>query len=756
MRRTQYAFIFAMMALALFACCVIAFRSRKKLGKTVAFMCAALIVPVTGNLIITLSTHKMLSLIGCYTYYLGMDVTMAALLNFTFRYCNIPRRHSAGSYIAGIMLAADAVQYALNPFFGNAFSIEMIFVDEAPYYRMIPLLGQSYHRLVDYGILFAVVIVFLVKTIRAPRIYMERYAIILGTLLLDGVLVGIFIFSRTPIDRSMLGLGFIGLLMFYFSLYYRPMKLLDRMLANIASEMPEALFFFEASGRCIWANKPAQELVALEDKAYERCGELLDRKFGIFGQKYEDWSDTREFGTGENMQYYVLEAHRLTDSKQRLAGSFLTVRDNSEEQRKLRQEIYNATHDTLTGLFTREYLYERIIKTLEQNPDTAYQVLFIDVKNFKIVNDVFSTAFGDYALCCIADWIRENMTDACVFGRLGGDTFGICMPVEAFSREEVEESLSRFIVRDGAVEYHILIHVGIYEVTEQGLDVSVMFDRAHLALSTIHDEYQTHIAYYDDTIRKKVLWDQHISAQLHDAISERQIRPYLQPIADSSGKVVGAEALARWIHPTDGFLSPAAFIPVFEQNGMIVEVDRHMWRCACEILKRWKDEGKDLFISVNISPKDFYFIDVNEEIMKLVKEYDIEPSRLRIEITETVMMNDVDERMKILSNFREAGFIVEMDDFGSGYSSLNLLKDMPVDVLKIDMKFLSKANDDSKAQTIVQNIIHLSDDLGISSLTEGVETELQYQLLSRMGCKLFQGYYFAKPLPVEEFEKFCS
>ena len=142
--------------------------------------------------------------------------------------------------------------------------------------------------------------------------------------------------------------------------------------------------------------------------------------------------------------------------------------------------------------------------------------------------------------------------------------------------------------------------------------------------------------------------------------------------------------------------------------------------------------------------------------MKLVKEYGIEPSRLRIEITETVMMNDVDERMKILSNFREAGFIVEMDDFGSGYSSLNLLKDMPVDVLKIDMKFLSKANDDSKAQTIVQNIIHLSDDLGISSLTEGVETELQYQLLSRMGCKLFQGYYFAKPLPVEEFEKFCS
>ena len=282
-----------------------------------------------------------------------------------------------------------------------------------------------------------------------------------------------------------------------------------------------------------------------------------------------------------------------------------------------------------------------------------------------------------------------------------------------------------------------------------------MFDRAHLALSTITDDYKTHIAYYDKKLRDRVLWNQRISAELQEAITQKQIRPYLQPITDKSGKVVGAEALARWIHPEHGFMAPNMFIPVFEGNGMIVEVDRHMWRCACEILSRWKAEHGDLFISVNISPKDFYFTDVAAEIKQLAAEYGVEPSRLRIEITETVMMNDPEEKMKVLEELRSEGFIVEMDDFGSGYSSLNLLKDMPVDVLKIDMKFLSSGSDSGKAQTIIRNIIRLSDELGIDSLTEGVETEPQFESLSRMGCRLFQGYYFAKPMPAEEFETFA-
>ena len=184
---------------------------------------------------------------------------------------------------------------------------------------------------------------------------------------------------------------------------------------------------------------------------------------------------------------------------------------------------------------------------------------------------------------------------------------------------------------------------------------------------------------------------------------------------------------------------------------MIAEVDKYMWRCACEILAQWKKAHKDLFISINISPKDFYFMDVAAELKEVVREFGIDPSRLRVEITETVMMTDIENRIKILNDLRRDGFIVEMDDFGSGYSSLNLLKDMPVDVIKIDMIFLRKAKDNGKAETILHNIINLSEYLGISSLTEGVETEPQFRMLSDMGCRMFQGYYFARPMPVGEF-----
>ena len=234
------------------------------------------------------------------------------------------------------------------------------------------------------------------------------------------------------------------------------------------------------------------------------------------------------------------------------------------------------------------------------------------------------------------------------------------------------------------------------------------------------------------------------------------IRPWLQPIVDRDGKTIGAEALVRWIHPEEGVRAPFSFIPVFEKNGMIADVDRFIWRKSCEILARWKRQGKDLFISVNISPRDFYLLNVPSEMMKLVLEYGIEPDRLRLEITESVMMSDQDSRLETLRKLQDAGFIIEMDDFGSGYSSLNLLREMPVDVLKIDMVFLRKAGQNARARTIIEEIVIMAERLGITSLTEGVETKEQFEELKKIGCQMYQGYYFAKPMPVEDFEKYLS
>ena len=754
--REIFTMVFFLIIMALTGSAVLAYFSPRAIGKSVAILLASLIPPIAGNMVIVMSEQRIPAAGGSVVFLMGMSLAMMALLRFTLEYCEISKKYRKLRLIAHTLLILDIIQLILNPYFHHAFEVEEILVDGLPYFRLIPHIGQTVHRIILYGVLATVLVIFLVKVIRTPRIYSERYSVILFTVVAAAVWESVYIFSRTPIDTSMIGLGIIGLLIYYFSLYYRPMRLLDRMLANIASQMTEALFFFDMNGRCIWANPRGHALTHTKERTIDSTAEKLEELIGEFKVDIEDWTDQRIINVNGMEKYYELEMHTVSDDHFRTAGCVLTVRDNTEEILRRKREFYTATHDSLTGLYTREYLHTCILQKLSCNPGIAYQVVFVNVKNFKIVNDIFSTMFGDFALQCIAQWIKNGMSPNCVYGRLGGDTFGVLMPVDEFNAEKLEYELSPFVVREGTIEYHILIHLGVYRITEPGLQVSVMFDRAHLALSTIRDEYQTHIAYYDDELRSKVLWDQYITSQIHDAIRERQIRPYLQPIVDQNGKVVGAEALARWIHPTDGFMSPGAFIPVFEQNGLIVEIDRHMWRCACEILAGWQANNRDLFLSVNISPKDFYFIDVLAEIKSLVEEHHILPERLRIEITETVMMNDSENRMDILNQFREAGFIVEMDDFGSGYSSLNMLKDMPVDVLKLDMKFLSKANNEARSQTIVQNVIHLSDDLGITSLTEGVETEAQYKMLAEMQCSLFQGYYFSKPLPVEDFEAFCA
>ncbi|MBR5412247.1 MAG: bifunctional diguanylate cyclase/phosphodiesterase [Fibrobacter sp.] len=423
---------------------------------------------------------------------------------------------------------------------------------------------------------------------------------------------------------------------------------------------------------------------------------------------------------------------------------------------KRQREIYNVTHDKLTGLYTKEILFHKIKDTISQNTNKQYWVAYFDIKDFKIVNDIFGNDMGDSVLLKVASWLRENSTMEWVYGRLGGDDFGICLPAGDANLKQLERRFARYVISNGSIEHRILMHMGIYKITEPDIDVSLMFDRAQLALTSVKNEYNKHIAFYDDKMRDQVMWDQMISAQIEKAIEEKQVQPYLQPIVDNNGQIIGAEALIRWDHPKEGFLQPETFIPTFEKNGMIADLDKFIWRSACEILSTWTGEKANLFISINISPKDFLFMDVFAEINALIEEFNIEPSRLRIEITETVMMTEVENRMAILNRFRESGFIVEMDDFGSGYSSLNQLKDMPLDVLKIDMKFLSSSKNSQKAEIILRNVLKLSGDLGLSALTEGVETEDQYNMLSQMGCNLFQGYFFAKPMTVDEFEKVCD
>ena len=747
--------IFFAFTAALVMCAAVARRSRKKIGKVLSLAIFGILIPVFGNMVIIASADLTMSSIGYYIYFIGMDATVLPLLVYTLGYCDFKWPPVYVRVPVYLLTAGDVIQYILNPFFKHAFELEATIVDGSVYYKLIPHLGQTYHRVLCYGIFLATIIVLIVKMAKTSKIYIEKYAVILISLLITGAIETYYIFSGLPIDISMIGFAVCGLLIFYFSLYYRPLRALDKMLASVASDMPESLFFFDLNGKCLWVNEPGIRLVGTTANNYETVKNDLIFLFGDIDFQNSGWCRRVTLGSGDEVQYTYLEMRSVADNNDNVTGTLLSVRDITDDQRELKREMYNSTHDSLTGLYTKEYLYECIEKRLEEDHATDYMIVYIEIMDFKVINDVFGNKFAELTLKTAAEQIQGFSSDKTLYGKLSTEAFGMLINKSNLDQESVERGLANFNVSDGNMDHHIIIHVGIYDISEedQEIDVPLFFDSARLATRTIRDDYSNLIAFYDDKLRNQIIYDQLLTNQLHDAIDQRQIRPYLQPIVDEKGLLMGAEALVRWIHPDEGFLSPGKFIPVFERNGLIAEVDRYMWRCACEILADWKKRGINKFISINISPKDFYFMDVVKEIKDLVAEFDIDPVNLRIEITETVMMTEAADRIKLVDDLRASGFIVEMDDFGSGYSSLNLLKDMPVDVLKIDMQFLKDSERNMRAGMIIKNIINMSEDLGIASLTEGVETAAQFEKLYAMGCKLYQGYYFSKPVPREDFEK---
>ena len=300
----------------------------------------------------------------------------------------------------------------------------------------------------------------------------------------------------------------------------------------------------------------------------------------------------------------------------------------------------------------------------------------------------------------------------------------------------------------------IVYNHSVYDIVDRNMPIHLMYDRASMAMNSIKGDYQQRVANYSEDMREKAMQDQQMLQNFEAALRNSDIKIYLQPQVDSEGKVIGAEALARWVDPKKGVIPPMDFIPLLEKNGMIGRLDVYVWKLACSKLAEWEKRGIDLSISVNISPKDFYYMDISKIFKNYLKLYDISPSKLHLEITETAVFNNVPKQVSLIEELQNLDYVVEMDDFGSGFSSLNMLKDIPVDVVKIDMAFLQQTENVDKAKIILSSIISLCKKLDIATIVEGVETRTQLEFLVEEGADMFQGYFFSKPVPAQEFEAF--
>ncbi len=690
-------------------------------------------------------------------YYLGSTVQLMFVWTLVWDY-SIKSRNKKIFSLVGIIGDCDIILMLTNIKKNTVFTVEMEPTLEN---------GNNYvlhHQYPGAYIHFGILIIFslftltplVYKYIVSRGVYRNRYGTILFVFLI-ATMVGL---SNGYLNLNKLILQSSNVLI-VFACYFVMCHLSPEQLTKITihetlRNLNSGLCVFDAEGHIIESNELVFDFLHLNRGDVEALKIKLDEILAVRDARNKDRDSWMiEIPNLDNSVRYVkVDSGRIKDRHDELIGHYINVSDRTQEQITLQAEHFKATHDELTGLLNKEGFYEAASERMRKYPEDDYIVICTNVRDFKMVNDLFGFDKGNEIIQKMGAMLSMALHKEELLGRTVADQFAILSRKSIYDEFYFLDQLRGITNIITSSYYTMTIHCGVYEVSNHEMDVSLMCDRANMAISTISDFSENKIAVYDDEMMSTILHDRQVANHLDRAVARNEFLIYLQPQVDPEGRPLGAEALVRWNDPGKGILAPGAFISILEKTGCLYKLDLHVWELAARQLCDWKGTVfENLHISVNISPKDFYYLDIYKIFTGLVDRYKIDPAKLKLEITESALMNEPDRQFKIINRLHNVGFEFEIDDFGTGYSSLSMLKDMPADVLKIDMEFLHETENRERSRMILDSVISLAHQLDMKVITEGVEKKSQVEFLRDMGCSIFQGYYFSKPLPVDEFEE---
>ena len=756
----MYVLLFLLTAFALLACAVYT-GTKHEIGssKLNISIIQLFVVAIVTCLAYTLAiyTHNPLVADVSYSiYFCGIDWVLVTFVFYARQYTKVWLDNYSTPLIITTMATLDNISLLTNVKWHHAFLIAPKNLGGPGDWFFEFIINDYYlvHLIFCYILVALIVAIFLKKTVLTSGFHRNRYLAVLimfvGLILLNVL----YLFFDFPVDVSMcfyaIGAGFVG----YYSLLYNPKAFVEYMLSTITERMECALISFDENDSCIYANQLANRLFCpAGDKR------VLEERFRRFKEGKEtntmsntNWNKIYNID-GEEYRFDV-HFNKIYDKKGYYCGCYLSFYDVTDDFIAYEEEKYRNSHDNLTGALNKEAFYDEVRNTLDENQDVEYVMVCCNIKGFKLINDIFGVEEADKLLVRAADEIRDNIKKGSVFARLEADRFAILMPKARYTEELFITGMNKVSNYINNAQYRMVILAGVYDIYDRGASVISMVDGAFLAIDSIKDSFKNTIAYYGDMLRHEYLSEQKILGEFEEALQAGQFAMFLQPVVNMDNRVTFAEALVRWIHPDRGIISPVSFVPLLEKTGYIYKLDMYIWEQAAKRLAYWSSMGYDEFsISVNISVKDFYYVDLYETLVNLVEKYHINPNRLKLEITETVFMTEKERQLDIINSLKEYGFLIEIDDFGSGYSSLNMLKELPADILKMDMAFLSKDKNAEKGRKIINTIVTLAKALGMMVIIEGVETEDQKNYLIETGADYLQGYFFDKPLPVKKFEE---
>lgn len=677
-------------------CAICSFKKHDRLGKsvciyeTLTFACAIVFFVFTF-----VPGHTVTVLAKGLTMAL-FDWMLIALMFYTQYYTGAVKTFKGVQAASMIFAVLDTYMLIENTWTNKIFDIESIKAENIKVVFNNDSLWYRLHFIFTYAFVILIIFTYLYMIIKSSRMYREAYGAIAVVIFIGFSFDIATIGSDSIYDLTMIIYGAIAIIIYYLTYRYVPNELIENMLSLVVRDMNNGIICYDRKGRCIYYND-------LMEAIYRHGGNM-----SVYESKYSQWIE------------------KLGDDRR----------------------------DSMTGLLNRDQFYEDVHDMVNKYHDTTFYLICSNIKDFKFINEIFGMEKGNQVLIKQAKLMASNPSERTICARLMNDRFALCLPREEFDEKRVADSIKELQREFSGNSFHLHTYMGVYEIRDRDEAVSIMVDKANIAADTIKNNYDCCVAYYDEHLLEISIEQRRLLGEFEPALQNDEFVMYLQPQVKRDGAAKGAEALVRWVHPSRGILTPYAFIDILENAGLIYKLDLYIWEKAAQKLAEWKEKGYGSYhISVNISTKDFYIIDIYETFTGLINKYGIAASNLHLEITETTLMTDFEKNMNIIHKLQGVGFRVEIDDFGSGYSSLNMLKDISADVLKIDMGFLRKSENEVKGQDILESIITLAGKIGMDVITEGVETKKQLDMLTMMGCHEFQGYYFSKPVPVSEFEE---
>lgn len=687
--------------------------------------------------------------------------TFYFILQYAYRYTgSLPPRRALRFCYAGIA-AADSALLLSGLFFPLLVSVSPVSERSVSRFSAayLPLYGV---HLLACCLLIAAILFYMTRAcIHAPRLYRWKYSLILLGFAVSVALDRLFSLidiQGAHYDISVISYSIIACLLYLFTFHFKPIWFIAKINSLMVEHSSNGFLSFDYQKAMVSFNQASAALFGLTKGMVGQLSLdqfLSDNNFPTRSEISQTPRFRYAFTQEGVFRHFEVRYQSLNDKKGRSLGSYFTFQEDTEQRALLAQQRHLATHDLLTDIPNRAFFFDQTQQLLRTNAQTRFALVHFDIDNFKIVNELFGSRAGDLALRAIAKLLQTRFA-TWAYARMETDHFALCIPESELHLQDLAAAVTGCIKNIG-LPLHMRASFGIYPISDATVPVEQMCSWASMAAQTIKGSYLDYYAYYGNDLREQMLQEQEIIGEMGSALAEHQFEIFLQPQYNHVTKeIVGSEALVRWNHPERGYISPGMFIPVFEKNGFITQLDQYVWESACQCLRRWADDNSPLQhmpISVNISRLDFYRTDLCNIFIGLIEKYRLPAHLLKLEITESAYIDEPKQVIDAVKKLQAHGFTIQMDDFGSGYSSLNTLKNMPVDILKLDMKFLSGEGDSARGGNILHSIVRMANWINLPVIAEGVETKTQADYLCSIGCEIVQGYYYSKPMPVREFER---